>query len=231
MKATGNRQQATGKNVRRILVALILLVEFASPCGLMARAEVTDRMLAIVNGQLITESDVRWALALDSELEPLNLSRENRQTMLERLIDQKLLDQEAEKTPQNEPSEDEITKYIKTNLIDKFASEQIFRNRLLKVGLDQASLREIVRHRLEISKYMDFRFRSFVFVKPEEVERYYHEVQVPRQKSSGTPVEALNDKLRGKIEGILEDQKFNSELERFFDEARAQAQVIRLAQS
>ena len=229
MKATG-RQKRAGHRIAQLCLLLAVIICGGPLISMKIRAEVTDRMLAIVNGQLITESDVLWALALDPEMEPLNPSQENKRLMLERLIDQKLLDQEAEKTPQNEPSEDEITRYIKEKLVDKFSSEQVFRARLLKVGLDQASLREVVRHRLEISKYMDFRFRAFVFVKPEEIERYYNEVQVPRQKSSGTPVASLDDTLRSKIEGILEDQKFNSELERFFDEARAQAQVIRLVQ-
>ncbi len=229
MKATG-RQKRAGHRIAQLCLLLAVIICGGLLISMKIRAEVTDRMLAIVNGQLITESDVLWALALDPEMEPLNPSQENKRLMLERLIDQKLLDQEAEKTPQNEPSEDEITRYIKEKLVDKFSSEQVFRARLLKVGLDQASLREVVRHRLEISKYMDFRFRAFVFVKPEEIERYYNEVQVPRQKSSGTPVASLDDTLRSKIEGILEDQKFNSELERFFDEARAQAQVIRLVQ-
>ncbi|MFN7946478.1 MAG: hypothetical protein U0Z53_14100 [Blastocatellia bacterium] len=212
------------KSMKLTLATLCLLVG----CGLV-RAEITDRMLAIVNGQLITESDVVWALALDPEVQPLDLGQENKRLMLERLIDQKLLDQEAEKTPQNEPTEDEITNYIK-ELVTKFRAEETFRERMQKVGLDQASLREIARHRLEILKYVEFRFRSFAFVKPEEVERYYNETWLPRIKASGGQARSLDDTLREEISHILEEQKANAELDHFFDEARANAQVIRLAQ-
>jgi len=194
-----------------------------------AQAEVTDRMLATVSGHLITESDVLWALALDPELQPLDLSLENKKTMLERLIDQKVLDLEAEKIPQNEPSEDEITSYINDELIKRFGSEDLFRARLQKVGLEQKMLREIVRHRLEILKYIDFRFRAFVFVKPDEIERYYNEVALPRMRNRGGHLRPL-DEMRPEIESILAEEKVNAELDRFFDETRAQAQIIRLAQ-
>jgi len=193
-----------------------------------ARAEITDRMLATVNGQLITQSDVCWALALDPELQPLDLGEENRKMMLERLIDQKMLDQEAEKIPQNAPSEEEITNYINHELIKRFGSEPIFRERLQKVGLDYPLLHEIVRHRLEILKYIDFRFRAFVFVKAEEVERYYGEVALPRMRNRGGNIRALEE-MRAEIEAVLAEERVNAELDRFFDETRAQAQIIRLA--
>lgn len=208
------------------LCAFILLSAL-DPTG--ALAEITDRMLATVNGQLITESEVVWALALDPELQPLELSVEHKRAMLERLIDQKMLDQEAEKIPQNEPSEEEITDYITTELIKRFGSEPVFRERLQRVGLEQAMLRELVRHRLEILKYIDFRFRAFVFIKPEEVERYYREVALPRMRNRGGHVRTLEE-MRAEIESLLAEEKVNADLDRFFDETRLQAQIVRLAQ-
>jgi hypothetical protein len=213
------------KHLLSALFSLIVLFVFAWHA---ASAEITDRMLATVNGQLITESDVLWALALDPELQPLDLSLENRKAMLERLIDVKILDQEAEKIPQNEPSDGEITNYINNELIKRFGSEAAFRERLQKVGLEQAALREIARHRIEILKYVDFRFRAFVFVKPEEIERYYREVALPRMRNRGGNVRTL-DEMRAEIEAILADEKVNAELDRFFDETRQQAQIVRLA--
>jgi hypothetical protein len=190
--------------------------------------EVTDRMLALVNDRLITESDVIWAIALDPEVQPLNLSAANRQLMLERLIDQQLLLQEAEKTPQNEPSEEEVKKY-REELVRRFGSQEAFLERMKKVALDVSALNEITRRRLVIEKYVAFRFRSFVFVRPEEVERYYNEVEKPRWQRAGETIRPLDDALRAEIESTLENQRINSELDRFFDETRAQAQVVRLS--
>lgn len=196
----------------------------------LAQSEVTDRLLALVNRDLITESDVRWALALDPDLPVLNLSPENRRAMLERIIDQKLLLQEAEKLPRNEPTEEEITEYINKELIAKFGSNEKFVERMKKVGLEQAMLREIARRRLEILKYVDFRFRSFVFIKPEDIDNYYRNTIIPEAARKGLGAPELSDELKAKIEELLINQRVNSELDRFFDEARAQAQITRLVQ-
>lgn len=201
-------------------------------CSLLAFAQgdVTDRLLVLVNRDVITESDVNWALALDPALPVLELSAENRRGMLERLIDQKLLLQEAEKLPRNEPTEDEITEYINKELIVPFGGNEKFLERMKKVGLEQAMLREVVRRRLEVLKYVDFRFRSFIFIKPEEIEQYYRDTEIPQAARKGLGAPELNDKLRTEIESKLINTRVNSELDRFFDETRAQAQITRLAQ-
>ena len=195
-----------------------------------AQGEVTDRLLVLVNREVITESDVLWALALDPELPGLALSVENRRAMLVRLVDQKLLLQEAEKLPRNEPTEEEISDHINKELIAKFGSNEKFVERVKKVGLEQSMLREVVRQRLEILKYVDFRFRSFVFVKPEDIENYYRNSVLPEAARKGLGAPELNEELRVKIEAQLVNDRVNTELDRFFDEARAQAQITRLAQ-
>ena len=193
-----------------------------------AQSEVTDRLLVLVNRDVLTESDVRWALALDPDLQPLDLSAENRRAMLERLIDQKLLLQEAEKLPRNEPTEEEITEHLNKEILAKFGGNEKFVERMKKVGLEQVMLREIVRRRLEILKYVDFRFRSFIFIKPEEIETYYRNTIIPEAARKGLGAPELDDKLRGDIEARLINDRVNAELDRFFDEARTQAQITRL---
>src|SRR5678816_3625652 len=117
-----------------------------------------DRVLATVNGEVVTESDVRWELALDPDVQPLDLSVENRRSMLERIIDQRILVQEATKVPQIPPTDAEIQSYIRTSLVERFGSQEAFRARIRKVGLDFATLREIVTRRLSLLKYIEFLF-------------------------------------------------------------------------
>lgn len=208
----------------------VCFVFFVGSVAALSQAEVTDRLLVLVNRDVLTESDVRWALALDADLQPLDLSAENRRAMLERLIDQKLLLQEAEKLPRNEPTEEEITEHLNKEIIARFGGNEKFVERVKKVGLEQAMLREIVRRRLEILKYVDFRFRSFIFIKPEEIETYYRNTSIPEAARKGVGAPELDDKLRSDIEARLINDRVNAELDRFFDEARAQAQITRLAE-
>jgi hypothetical protein len=169
-------------------------------------------------------------LALDPEVQPLDLNAENRRAMLERLIDQKLLLQEAEKLPRNEPTEEEVTEHLNKEIIAKFGGNEKFVERMKKVGLEQAMLREIVRRRLEILKYVDFRFRSFIFIKPDEIETYYRNTIIPEASRKGVGAPELDEKLRAEIEARLINERVNAELDRFFDEARTQAQITRLAE-
>ncbi|MFN7926658.1 MAG: hypothetical protein U0Y68_01720 [Blastocatellia bacterium] len=218
-------------NWSAITQILLLCVTLCfSSLSLAAQSAVTDRLLVLVNRDVITESDVNWALALDPSLPALDLSVENRRAMLERLIDQKLLLQEAEKLPRNEPTEEEITEYISKELVGVFGGTEKFLERMGKVGLEQAMLRDIVRRRLEILKYVDFRFRSFIFIKPEEIVQYYQDVETPQAARKGLGAPELNDQLRAEIESKLVNTRVNAELDRFFDETRAQAQIMRLAQ-
>ena len=204
------------------LVALFL-VPGVSP------GDVVDRVLVTVNGEVVTESDIRWEIALDPDIEPLDLSAENRRSMLERVIDQRILIQEASKVPQNPPTDEQIQQYIRNTFIERFASAEAFRTRIRKVGLDLATLREIVGRRLTLLKYVDFRFRSFVIVQPDEIERYYNEVALPRMKNRGGNIRS-REEMRSQIENTLAGEKINTELDRFLDEARAQAQIVRLAE-
>ena len=204
-----------------------LLVLTSSPP--ISRLDVVDRVLATVNGEVVTESDVRWELALDPEVEPLDLRLENRRSMLERVIDQRILIQEASKVPQNPPNDEQVQQYIRSTFIERFGSGEAFRARIRKVGLDMATVREIVSRRLTLLKYVDFRFRSFVIVQPDEITRYYNEVALPRMKNRGGNVRSLEE-MRSQIETTLAGEKINADLDRFLDEARARAQIVRLAE-
>ena len=140
--------------------------------------EVVDRMVAIVNGrELITYSDLLWQLALQPGV-PLDTPRqEDLRRALNLLVDQRLIAQEAGKLPSVAPTEKEIEDELK-RLIGFFEPQSEFYRRLGRVGLGESSaqLREIVQERVRIQKYLDFRFRSFTVVTPQEVEAYYRDV-------------------------------------------------------
>ncbi len=198
------------------------LLALSSPA--LAQTVLVDRIAAVVTDTVITESDILWYLALDPETPDGAFSEETRARALQQLIDQTLLHQEAKRLPALTIAESEIENYL-AQLRARFPSESVFRRRLAAVGLDERTLREIARHRVEILRFIDFRFRSFVFVSEQEVQWYY-ETHVAREaRRRGTAPPPLED-VRGLIERILRDEKTKAEMIAWLDEARRRAEIV-----
>ena len=221
-----------GRRPRRVLlVALFCIFNFSffslEPA---ARAQdVADKMVATVNSgvrpSLITYSDLVWQLALQPSTPLDNPSSESLNRVLNLVISQRLILQEAERLPAIEPTEQEI-KNRTDELVKQFPSQAEFQERVARVGLNADQLREIVRQRLTIEKYLDFRFRSFTVVTPQEVEDYYRDVYVPRvrRQQPGRLVPELAE-VSKEIEAELTESKIESETDDFLDSARERAEI------
>jgi hypothetical protein len=222
-------------SMKRLLLT-ILVVALASAARAQTPAagggEVVDRMVAIVNGaELITYSDLLWQLALQPNVPIDSPRREDLRRTLELLIDQRLVVQEADKLPHVHATEQEM-KDAETALIKRFPSLEEFQRRLERVGLTAAQLREIIHERIDMEKYLDFRFRSFTVVTPQEVEAYYREAYVPRHRRQrpGVVVPELKN-VYNEIQSELIERKIESDTDDFLEEARAAAQITILDES
>ncbi|HEX7318522.1 MAG TPA: hypothetical protein VF297_31735 [Pyrinomonadaceae bacterium] len=183
-------------------------------------------MMATINGQLITYTDLLWQLALEPGT-PLDRSRsEDLRRVMETVIDQQIIYHEAEKLPHIHADDREVEPAL-AELVRLFPSQAEFQRRVASVGLTSGQLREIVRARVEIEKYINFRFRSFTVVTPQEVEGHYRDVYAPRlrRQSPGRIVPALKEVYK-EIERTVIEDKVASDLAKFFDEARDSADVV-----
>lgn len=194
--------------------------------------EVVDRMVAIVNeAELITYSDLLWQLALQPNVSIDNPRREDLSRVLALLIDQRLVVQEADKLPHVHANEKEMDDALAA-LINRFPSREEFQRRVERVGLTAAQLREIIHERIDMEKYLDFRFRSFTVVTPQEVEAYYKDVYAPRHRRTrpGVVVPELKA-VYNEIQSELIERKIESDTDNFLEEARAAAQITILDES
>lgn len=213
----------------KFLLALVLL-----PLSIPVRAQdtrqnrvvVIDKMVATVNGELITYSDLLWQLALQPDSPQDNPRAEDLTRSLNRLIDQRLIAQEAEKLPHIHADDKEVEAAL-TALVRHFSSQEELRQRMTRVGLTSEKLREIVHERVDIEKYLDFRFRSFVVVTAKEIENYYKDVFVPRfrARSPGAIVPQL-EQARAEIERTLTESKIESSMQGFLDDTRQRAEIV-----
>jgi len=191
-------------------------------------------MVAVINGrELITHSDLLWQLALQPAAALDNPRREDLGRALQLVIDQRLIAQEAEKLPSVAPTDAEVEAELK-ELIGRFASREEFYARLRRVGLgeDSEQLREIVRQRVAIDKYISFRFRAFTVVTSEEVADYYRDVWAPRRRrqAPGSVAPRLEE-VSAEVEAELRESKVGSDTDEFLEDARATAEIVILDQA
>ncbi|MQA28816.1 MAG: hypothetical protein GEU82_03110 [Luteitalea sp.] len=140
----------------RSTIAVGLIVIALSLAGTAVRAaEVIDRVVAVVAGEIILLSDVRAARELGL-VEPEGGTDPDRET-LTRLIDRALMLAEVDRYAPPEPGEDAVNAAL-TTLRARSASTEAFSAILVRVGLEDMHLREILRQNLRIQAYLDQRF-------------------------------------------------------------------------
>ena len=119
------------------------------------RAEIIDRVLAVVAGQVITWSDVTAARELG--LQPAEDAADPVRAVLTKLIDRELELAEVERYAPPEPSAEAVDREVAV-IRARFASLQAFEEALARSGLDDRHLRETLRQDLRIRAYEDQRF-------------------------------------------------------------------------
>jgi hypothetical protein len=196
--------------------------------------EVVDKTVATISDgaskpELITYSDLLWQLALepDTQLNPPTSDDLNR--ALQTLINLRLFALEAQRLPSAEPTKEKINEEIK-RILANFKSPEEFKNRLQMVGfesIDDDNFQKMMRQRVAIEKYIDFRFRSFVIVTEEEEKKYYRDVFTPdfRRRNPGLLLPPFEE-VRARIHQILEEQKVEEDINRFLDNAKQRAEII-----
>ena len=186
-------------------------------------------MEAVINGrELITYTDLLWELALQPGVPISDPGQEDLTRALQTVIDQRLILQEAEKLPPVSPTEKEVQDEL-ARLVNRFPSRAEFFARLNRVGLGENSerLREIVRRRVTIENYVNFRFRSFTVVTQQDVADYYRDVFVPRlrRQAPGRIVPQLEEVFDA-LQAELIEARIESDIDRFLEESRATAEIV-----
>ena len=135
-----------------------------------AHAELIDRVLAVVDGQIVTLSDVRAALRLG--LVPPDVSDDPVQAGLRRLIDRRLMLVEVDRYAPDEPSPGAIEAGV-ASVRGRFKDAQAFEDALKQSPMTPDVLRRYIRDSLRIDAYLEQRFSSTAKPSDDEILEYY----------------------------------------------------------
>jgi parvulin-like peptidyl-prolyl isomerase len=164
----------------RGFTSLLIIVCFIFAIPVFAQTEFTQQIIAVVNGEAITQTDVDEILApiyvqykstySGKELE--NKVKEARKDILEQLIEDKLILQQAKNDDDIQVTEKEIDKLV-DELKANFSSVEEFDQVLKTQGVTLLDMRKRYREQLLIKKSVSKEILSKVTVTPSEIAEYY----------------------------------------------------------
>jgi hypothetical protein len=173
-----------------------ILVLFFAALGMAAagRAEVIDRVLAVVDTQIITLSDARAALRF--ALVPQDVAVDPIAAVMERLIDRRLMLAEVDRYAPPEPTPAAVDAAMA-------AIERRYKDALeMEIALNQSAmsredLRRYVRDTLRLDAYFQQRFSTVVQPAEDDILRYYREHAAEFTVAGKLqPLDAVRDAVR-----------------------------------
>ena len=217
----------------RALLLFCVLPACSQPEEVASNTVVLDRVIAVVNRQVILQSDLEDEVQL-SVLDPTASTgaKDTRQQALDRLISRTLIQQqiEQENIPAAEPSPAEIASRLKEIRTDLPAciranctSDTAWNSFLAQHELSSERVEKYLRNRLEILSFIELRFRQGIRITPEEIETYYRETLLPQYPSGQTPPPL--QQVSSRIEEILLQQRVNALFETWLSNLRTQGQI------
>ncbi len=214
--------------MERVLGRFTLLISacFLISTGTMSAPVEIDRVLAAVNGRIITETDLKAACDLNSLLsfgKPCSLAGKSKEDELNRLVDLALISQEMENFPLSADDQRNIEAQME-ELKNGYAEIGGLDFLIRRLGLQEDQLQDYLRLQASFLHFVNVRFRPFVNVEPDEVEAYYREHLVPQLKQENAAVPPLEE-VRSKIESILTEQKVNTSLENWLKDLRSHSHI------
>jgi hypothetical protein len=185
--------------------------------------EVIDRMVARVEDDIILLSDIRllsrYQILVDGK-------SESDAQILDRLIDQWIVRNEATVARTPKPSEAEIDR-AGQRLQQSFNSKDDFEARRKLSGLSEADVRRLTADQLYLNNYLDSRFRASVQVNEQAIEAFYQNALLPRAKARGQSPPTL-DAAHDYIQEALVQQGINQQADRWLNESRARIHVTKM---
>jgi peptidyl-prolyl cis-trans isomerase SurA len=167
-------------NVSKIFLTTILTIVLA--CGAVA-AEVTDRIVAVVNDEIITLFELNQAFdpyaknieATYQGNDKQTVLNKNREALLQRLIDQLLIEQEAKKAGTGIAviKDEEVTDVIKDMLSKNHLSMEAYIKKLTADGNNLETVKKEIRGQMLRMRLLRREVQSKILITNEEIGEYY----------------------------------------------------------
>jgi peptidyl-prolyl cis-trans isomerase SurA len=192
---------------------------------------VLDRVVAVVNGDVILESDLDEERRFE-EVQPFRSVQDStRAKIIERLVDRELILQQAELEPEDQISDQDLDLQIAKVRTEITACKQYhcdtdegWAKFLSDHGFTVGEFRSRWRQRMQLLKFIEVRFRNGISISDDEIKTYYEKTMLPeyaRRKATPPPL----DTIRRRIEEVLLQQQVGALLDDWLKSLRAEGSV------
>jgi hypothetical protein len=194
----------------------ILCVVFSLAYPAAPRAELIDHVVAAVNNDVITGSELNQAVAFNAVMGGRQDDRRLRAETLEGLINRRLLLQEASRLRFVEVSSEETDAEVEA--IRKRLGTEQYEAFLGRLNMSGEDLGRMLGERLLVERFIEKKISLFARVSREEAESYYRD-HAERYKGKRFP------EVREEIAALLFRQKVDQQLELYVAELRGKADI------
>lgn len=193
-------------------------------------SELVDRVVAVVDEEPILLSDLERSLVLGTVTRREGESDASlRRRALDELVAWRLRLHEVARFGIEEAPLAEVERQLE-RIRARYPSDAAWRAELVRLGLDEPAVRQILARQLAVLDYVEQRLGPRVFVGVEEIQRYYEESLVPELRGRGDPVPPV-DEVREAIRVVLRERKLNEEIESWTRRLRLESDVVDLLEA
>jgi peptidyl-prolyl cis-trans isomerase SurA len=216
---------------RMIWIALVfvpLLVSALRSSGA-PTPEVVDRIVAIVNGRVILQSDWDEALCYEALVSNRSLDHftdDDRHAVLDRLIDQELLREQMKSADFHHATDAEVQARIAEarKQYPQASTNEGWQALLASYHISEKDLLSRVRQQIDVMRLVDARLRPAIQIDSKSIEAYYRDQFAPKLKESGAPEVPLAD-VSARIREVLTEQKVSEMLVSWLQTLRSEGDV------
>ena len=178
-------------------------------------AELVDRVVAAVNNDVITRSELRQVMAFNAALGGKGNGRRVEAETVQGIINRRLLLQEAYRLKVGDVSEQEIAAEL-DRLRQRLGTEAAFREFLDRTDLTEEQLARLLGERLLVERFVEKKIGLFARVNRDDVEAYFHE-------HAGEFKGMRFSEVQKQIMAYLSEQKVNQQLDQYVEDLRSRA--------
>ena len=204
---------------KQILEALLVFL-LAPSAGRSAGSEVIDRIVAIVNRQIITLGDVEEEkkysqLGVSTQVVDRDGGASQRPgdfEIIQRLIQQTLIREQVQTFAGNDATSEEVQEQLHL-LEERSGGKESFEEVIEQRHVRMETLKARLEWQIRVLKFLENRFRQFVVILPKEIEEYYRNSLLPELARKGIAEVPLTAEVEGQIRDLLVEEKVNVQID------------------